>query len=401
MRGEPHRIVALDALRGFALLGILVINALAFALPISAYENPRALEPLRGPLAGGELAAWLISTTLCDFRFVSLFSLLFGAGLVLQARDGGPLAGARFRRRQAFLLLFGLAHAYLLYPGDILVSYAIVGFAVWPLRRSTPRRQLVVGAALLAVPVLITAAMQLTFSRWPEAWRAGLLEELSPSAAALADEIAWHRADWLTQLPHRAEGALAEETWSLGLIYNWRAAGFMLVGMALLQRGLLTGERPRATYVRLAAFGFGLGLPLALVGAGLLLWAPQPTAGLAGTIPNYLAAIPMALGWMALVLLLVKSGRAPRLVAALAAAGRMAFTLYIFQSLISTLIFDGHGLGLFGHLGRLALLAYALVLWALQVIAATLWLRRFRQGPLEWLWRRLVSATMPRGAPRR
>lgn len=272
---------------------------------------------------------------------------------------------------------------------------------VWPFRRATPRRQLIVGAALLLVPVAITVAMQLTFARWPEGWQAGLLEELSPSAESLGDEIAWHRASWLAQLPHRVDGAIAEETWSLGLIYNWRAAGFMLVGMALLQRGVLSGERPRAFYVRLAAAGFGLGIPLALVGAALVLWAPQPTAGLAGTIPNYLAAIPVALGWLALVLLLVKSGRAPRLVAALAAAGRMAFTLYIFQSLISTLIFDGHGLGLFGRPSRAALLAYAVVVWALQLVAASLWLRRFRFGPLEWLWRALVSATLRTAAPRR
>lgn len=399
MRAD-ERIVTLDALRGFALLGILVINALAFALPIAAYENPHALEPLRGTIAGGEAATWLATSVLADFRFVSLFSLLFGAGLLLQSRSLGELAGRRIWRRQLFLLLFGLAHAYLLYPGDILVSYAVVGLAVWPLRALRPRRQLLVGAGLLAIPALISLGMQLTFARWPAAWQSGLLEELTPSAAALTDEIAWHRAGWLEQLPHRIDGAIAEETWSLGLIYNWRAAGFMLIGMALLSTGILDGSRPRAIYVRIAALGLLVGLPLALVGAAVTYFAPQPLAGLAGTIPNYLAGVPIALAYMAAIILLVKSARVPRLVAALAAAGRMAFTLYISQSLISTLIFDGHGLGLFGRVSRAGLLGYALVLWLVQVVLATLWLRRFRMGPLEWLWRALVTATLP-AAPRR
>jgi uncharacterized protein len=179
------------------------------------------------------------------------------------------------------------------------------------------------------------------------------------------------------------------------LIYNWRAAGFMSIGMALLSTGVLTGERPRATYVRIAAIGFAVGIPLALAGAAVTYWAPQPLAGLAGSIPNYLAGIPIALAYMALIILLVKSDRAPRLVAALAAAGRMAFTLYIMQSLVSTLIFDGHGLGMFGKVSRAWLLGYALFVWLVQVGFATLWLRRFEMGPLEHLWRALVTSTMP------
>jgi uncharacterized protein len=331
---------------------------------------------------------------------VSLFALLFGAGLALQARSLGEAAGRRIRRRQVFLLLFGVAHAYLLYPGDILVSYAVVGLAVWPLRRLAPRRQLLVGAILVLVPALITLAMQLTCSRWSPPWQAGLLEEMAPTAARLHDEIAWHRASWLAQLPHRAEGALAEEIWSLGLIYNWRAAGFMSIGMALLSTGVLTGERPRPFYLRLVALGLLVGMPLALAGAALVYRMPMPLAGLAATIPNYLAGIPIALAYMAMIVLLVKSGRAPRLVAALASAGRMAFSLYIMQSLVSTLVFDGHGLGLFGRVSRAWLLGYAVIVWTAQVVLATLWLRRFRQGPLEWLWRALVTWTMP-SAPRR
>jgi uncharacterized protein len=211
-----------------------------------------------------------------------------------------------------------------------------------------------------------------------------------PDADAIAVETAAFRGGWFDQLPIRAAYTRDYLTIELWIFSVWRVTGMMLVGMALLQLGILTGERPRRFYVRMAAVGFGLGVPLVAWGLARNIaasWSLQ-YAFFAGAQWNYWGSMLMALGWIGLVILW-QSGRMRGVVFRVAAVGRMTFSCYILETLICTTIFYGHGFGLFGRVTRPWQIAICVGVWALLLIAAPFWMRHFRFGPLEWLWRTL------------
>ena len=388
--GEPERYEALDLLRGFAVLGILLMNIQSFAMPFAAYFNPTAL----GPPAALDYAIWSVKHLLADQKFMTIFSLLFGAGVLLMSRrvaeHGGRPAVVHYRR-MAWLLLFGLAHGYLLWYGDILVLYAVCGALIFPLRRLAPRTRLALGVASLAIGTALNLVAGLSMPWWPPEDVAEISAFWAPDAARLAREIAAYQGGWLAQMPHRTEVTFefhAFQLWFWGL---WRAAGLMLIGMALLDWKVPTGERTPAFHTKLAAAGFGLGLPL--VAAGL--WMNQAGgwtlhAFFTGGVWNYWGSVLVSLGWIGLVLRLWQAGTLPRLSRRLIAAGRMAFTCYILETLICTSLFYGHGLGLFGTVDRLGQVAVVLGVWIVLLLFAPWWLARYRMGPLEWLWRTLT-----------
>jgi len=163
LQQDPERIDSLDTLRGFAVLGILVMNVQSFSMPEAAYINPTAY----GDLGGGNGWAWLLSHVLADGKFMTIFSMLFGAGILLfteRAASRGDAPARLHVRRMLWLVVFGLAHAYLLWYGDILVAYGICGLLVYPLRRLRPSRRLVLGLAVMAV----TSCLALAQGRdWP------------------------------------------------------------------------------------------------------------------------------------------------------------------------------------------------------------------------------------------
>jgi len=172
----------------------------------------------------------------------------------------------------------------------------------------------------------------------------------------------------------------------------WRAGGMMLVGMALYKLGVLSAERSAAFYRRLAVAGLVAGLPLAAAGTAYKIHVDfaWDRAMFQGGLFNYVGSIGVFLGYLGLVILMVKGGRLPRLQQRLAAAGRMALTNYITQSLICSLVFYGHGLGLFERVGGPGQVAIVAAIWALQLAWSPWWLARYRFGPLEWVWRSLT-----------
>lgn len=389
---ESDRFEALDVLRGCAVLGILLMNVQMFAMPTSAYFNPLAL----GQPSTRDYAIWSVTHLLIDQKFMTIFSLLFGAGVLLQTAriaEHGARAAAIHYRRMLWLLVFGLIHAYLLWHGDILVLYALCGLWIYPARHLTPRRLLAGGLALLAIGSLLSLMSGLSMRFWPPDQLRLLSEGFwSPPPARLAEEIAAFRGNWLAQLPWRAKFALEFHTFDIWFWGIWRATGLMLIGMALLKWKLLTGERPRGFYAKLALAGFGLGLPMAAFG----LWQSHSTgwnvrdAFFLSSQWNYWGSVAMSLGWIGLFLRWWQSGAGRRLVARLASAGRMAFSCYIAETIICTTLFYGHGFGLFGTTDQMAQLLATFAVWFVLLIAAPLWLARFRYGPLEWVWRSLT-----------
>ena len=388
---ESERLQALDALRGFAVLGILVMNVQMFSMPYAAYFNPFAL----GQPSSRDLAVWSIAHVLADQKFMTIFSLLFGAGVLLQAgrmADRGVNPSAIHYRRMVWLLVFGLLHAYLLWHGDILVLYAVCGMLVYPARRLSARTLLALGLGALTVGSSIALAAGLSMDAWPPGAVREFNDSWKPPADEIAAETAAFQGGWMSQLAWRAAYSSEAQTSDLFFWGIWRAGGLMLAGMALLKSGVLTGARLPAFFARLATAGFGLGLPL--VGWGVARnhatgWNVRDGFFLAAQW-NYWGSLLVALGWIGLLLTLWRSGAARGAMARLAAVGRMAFSCYILETLISTTVFYGHGLGLFGRVDRLGQMVFTVAVWIVLLIVAPLWLRRFRYGPLEWLWRTLT-----------
>ena len=365
--GAGERITTLDAVRGVAVMGILTMNAVSYGLPAPAYFNLDS--------AGSDTwLDWLIGgagEVLFDQKFLGLFSLLFGAGIVLfadRAEAKGRRPGWFSLWRNLLLLFIGLAHMAL-WDGDILVLYAVCSPLVILLRRRRPATLLAVGTLLVLSSAAVAAIVQSTIDD-PATQLAGL----------------WYEGD-----------TMADEagTW---FIYNFFSTGLgmMLIGVALYRLDVLNGRRSTDFYKRMAVAGLAVGLPLA--GLGLAVTAADGFSGdvaLLGAIPNTFATIPAALGYVAVITLWNAAADSP-LRRRVRAAGRMALTNYLTQTVIGIVvlrgIFDAE------DLTRSWLAVFILSVWALQLWWSKAWLDRFRYGPAEWLWR---MATYRRWQPLR
>ena len=398
------RIVALDMLRGVAVMGILLLNIVGFGLPESAYLNPLGWG---GDNLSDQLV-YIINFVLFDGKMRGLFSFLFGASLLLvaeRAEQAGRSAARVHFARMFWLLLFGLAHLYLIWWGDILAHYALVGCAAFFLRDLPAMRLVGLGVLLVLaqtvlaadVPIgLATAREQLAGADAPRA--AMVVAQMQawlgvPPVDALLAEIETMRGGYAAILADRWAGHAGDPLAGLRTV-GAETLAYMLFGMAGLKAGLLSGEWTAAQYRRWAAIGLGVGL-LGYGGLAAYLWLERFSME-AVALAVVAAATPvrpvMVLGWACLVLLLMRPGGfwTDRI----AAAGRMAFSNYLGTSLICTSLFYGYGFGLFARLSRAELYPIVFLVWALMLLWSKPWLDRFRYGPLEWLWRSLA-----RGSP--
>lgn len=390
-----NRIRSIDALRGFALLGILVINVQWMAMIEGAASNPTVYPRFEGV----NRWLWIVAHLFVEQKFMTFFSMLFGAGILLMTRRveaRGKSAKAIHYRRMLALLVIGLLHAYFVWYGDILVTYALCGMIVYGLRNWSPRTLIVAGIAVLSVSSILSLTSGWSLPSWPAETLDDLARDWQPGVDAIARDIAAYRGGYLEVFRYRAPSAFAFQTvlflfWGL-----WRAGGLMLIGMGLLKLGFFGAQRPNSFYHRLMWIGFLVGLPIVALGIYLNMrndWAMEYSFLLGGQF-NYWAGLFVAMGWIGCVMLLSRSKRFVRATWLLAAVGRMALTNYLMQSILCTWIFYGYGLGLYGHVERLGQLMIVLGVWALQLVASPLWLRRFRFGPAEWLWRSLTYRHM-------
>jgi len=411
-----ERIESIDVLRGLAVLGILVMNIPTFAFSEYAFFNPT----VQGGFEGADRWAWIFSHVFFDLKMMSIFSMLFGAGLIVMdtraSARGVRLAGVYYRRL-TWLLLFGLLHAYIIWEGDILFTYAICGMALFPFRRLRPRWLIALGAILLLIPLPINSLFGLFFDLMRsaandaargvelESWRRGLAsswEETSrgfvPTPEMLQTEREQFLGGYFDGLARRAPAALFMQTFLLVTWSFWRCAGLMLVGMALMKLGVFSAQCSSRTYLRLLVAGYALGFPLVAAGAGRLIAHNFDFVEMfkLDFHFNYIGSIGVALGHSAVVMLICRHGVLTPLRRALAAVGRMAFSNYIAQSLICALLFYGWGFALWGKVSRAELLPIVVVIWMAQIAFSLAWLARFRFGPLEWIWRTLTYLRAPR-----
>jgi uncharacterized protein len=386
-----ERVLSLDVLRGFAVLGILIMNIQAFSMIDSAYINPAAY----GSLAGINKWVSILSHVFADAKFMTIFSILYGAGILMitgkiESR-GGRALGLHYRRT-LWLLVFGMMHAYLLWYGDILVAYAVCALLVFLFRNARPGRLLIGGLAVFSVGFLLFLFFGLSLKFWPAESYQDTLSSWKPGAEAIQRQVSAYRGGWLDQMAIRVPASLMHQTFYFLIRTGWRAFGLMLVGMALFKWGVLTGRRSRRFYVTLMCIGWAAGFPLVAYGvvrnyaAG---WTLDYSMFLGGLF-NYWGSLGVSLGYISMIMLFCQSDTLRKLTWPFAAAGRMAFTNYLVQSLICTTIFYGHGLGLFGRVERQGQILIVFAVWAFQLVVSPVWLRFFRFGPFEWIWRSLA-----------
>jgi len=353
---DAERITHLDMIRGVAVLGILLMNAVSYGLPSAAYFN----------LSSAGTESWLdwaiavFGEIFIDQKMMGIFSMLFGAGIVLFA-DHAAAKGARAGWLSLWrnLLLFGIGVLHtLLWDGDILTTYAVCAPILILARNAPPKLLLAAGIACILVIVPVNAAVQTA---------------ISPDGRELGDL-------WLSS---------GDSSDGVGLYFLFdffmRALGMMLVGVALFRMGIFSGANSPAWYRRAAIIGLGIGLPLAALGVVIAdIEDYDPAIALLHSIPNTVGTLPAALGIVSLVILWNMQPET-RVHRALQAAGRMALTNYLAQTIIGILVLrtalDP------GDFSRGWILLFVLAVWALQLLWSPAWLRAFRFGPFEYLWR--------------
>ena len=399
--GPGNRIATLDIVRGVAVMGIFGVNVIAFALPVQAYFNPAAY----GLESPADLGLWFATFILIDGKMRGIFSMLFGASMLLvieRAEAAGRTPADIHYSRMVWLLILGCIHYYLIWYGDILTLYALVGMIAYAFRRKSVRALLTWGLVFLGLDLLLMSAGAWSFfaaeaaARAPGAtadaiaqWRSMSSEFSVPDRTTLAKEFALYTGPWLgivrDQLTQGAIGPLRQ--FGLG---GLETLGYMLLGMAGLKSGFLRGAWDDARYRRIALWTLLVSLPAYALFAWIE-WRAGFDVSVFFLVFFVLAnpfRLAMMAGYASLIILL--SRRGGWLVQRIAAAGRAAFTNYLGASIVAVLIFYGFGFGLYGRLSRLEAWLFAPALWALMLLWSKPWLDRFNYGPFEWLWRSLA-----------
>ena len=381
-----ERNVTLDFIRGVAILGILLLNISAFGLPKAAYLNPAWY----GNITLSDAWTWALLDLFAQVKFLTLFALLFGAGLQLLL----PRGKRWIQSRLTLLVLLGFIHGLLFWDGDILLAYGLIGLICWRLIRDAPSVKSLFNTGvvlyLAGVGVLLLLGV-ISGSETSRAW--------TPDASALLYEKYWKVNGGMEAISNRVD-MMSNSLLALGAQYGWQLAGMMLLGAALMRSGWLKGQYSlqhyRRTGVLLVIIGMAINLP-AIIAQWHLDWAYRWCAFLLQA-PRELGAPLQTIGYAALMF-----GFWPQLsrfkwVIAIACVGRMALTNYLLQTLICTTLF--YQAGLFMKFDRLELLLFVIPVWAINLLFSVIWLRFYRQGPVEWLWRQLTLRAAGTSLPR-
>ncbi|WP_414901313.1 DUF418 domain-containing protein [Sphingomonas flavalba] len=406
--GASPRLATVDAVRGAAVMGILLLNIIAFAMPGYAYVDPQYY----GGATGANFFAWAGAYILADGKMRGLFTMLFGASMLLvadRALAGGEHPARVHYARMGWLLVIGMLHAWLVWAGDILVLYALCGAVAFLAWRLPARTLFAIAVALFAAKLAVGALQYDAAARYEAAatapaadpalrarWQA-YRDSMAPPPATAAEDLAAYRGGWASVQAARGDTARDYQQRILPLAVPDTLA-LLALGMALFRTGFFSGTWARRRYRQVALAGYLICIPLYLP---LVVWitgtAFSPvtllmTEALHLTLLRPLLTVADA----ALVILFVQSGRARWLAERLTAAGRMAFSNYIGTSLVCTLFFYGYGLGWYGWLERWQCYGVVAGVWLLILLWSKPWLDRFAYGPLEWLWRSLARGRLQR-----
>ena len=422
---NPHpveradRIQTIDIIRGFALFGILLMNIPGFGIDEIVYFNV-----LGNAHHGKDYYTLGIIFSFFDGTMRGLFSMVFGAGMILFTMNkkevkGGPTVAEYYYRRLLWLVAFGLFNAFaLLWFGDILFFYGLMGMLLYPFRNSSPKILWVLGLLCMFITVakdtnnytnqrekrlayvaavnaekekkVLTSKQREEKETWLE-----MEKNFKPDTARSAENVREMRGSypqvWMQLLPENTDGQIYYTYRGL-----WDMLCMMLIGMALFKIGFFSNKLENSTYVMLLLLGYGIGITLGIVFFNGLVGQFIHTGFYFDQYRvqhNNLYDIRrlfLCIGHASLLMVVYNSKLVPWLMRALAAVGQMAFTNYLVQSIICTLIFYGYGLGYYDKLRYHELYYVVFGVWILQLIYSPIWLKYFRFGPFEWVWRSLT-----------
>ncbi|GEO08059.1 DUF418 domain-containing protein [Segetibacter aerophilus] len=416
--GASERIQTIDMVRGFALLGILLMNIPGFGIDGSAFYNI-----INGPHNTADYYTLAIVTSFFDGTMRGLFSMLFGAGMVLftlskKEVEGGASVAEYYYRRLLWLVLFGVLNAYvLLWEGDILFYYGLFGMLLYPFRKTAPKWLFLIGLACFAtghfkqqmgyaefrekrLEYVKAIAAEKSHQKLTEkqksakaAWEE-IEKNRKPDMERTAENVSERRGGYATVFTHFADRNGSLET--MITYHFWPdMLGMMFIGMALFRLGFFSNKLTTSSYGLLLLVGYGIGIPIgwiffskgvAVTDIGRYLDAHRVPHGALYDLRRLL----LSLGHASLLMLIYRSQILPRLMKVLANVGQMAFTNYLMQSIICTLIFHGYGLGYYNQLKFHQLYYIVGAVWIFQMIFSYIWMRYYRFGPFEWLWRSLT-----------
>jgi uncharacterized protein len=395
-----------------------------------AYNDPT----IYGGADGLNLVAWVINNMFFEGTMRGLFSLMFGAGVVLitsrmEARGGGIEVADIYYRRNLWLFAFGIVHGWLLlWYGEILYFYGIAALFLFAFRNLQPRTLIIIGALVLATLVPKDIYQHVTtLSAWEEAqaaeqvqaglaegeelseeqqealdtWK-GIEEDANPSAEKIEKRIEGMRGNYFKIIGTISGTLIWFQSSGLYEFMFFDTVGMMLIGMAFLKLGIITGERSNRFYLLMMLFGYGIGLGVNAYETRLLLNSNFETLAWEQAGMTYgFGRVAMTFGHIGFWMIICSNGWLRWLTDRLAAVGRMALTNYVMHSVFAAFIFTGIGFSMFGALQRYQLYYVVAGIWLFQLIVSPIWMKHFRFGPLEWLWRSLTYAEkqpMRRGA---
>ena len=395
--GAFERITGLDVTRGFAVMGILAMNIIAFAMPENAYITPRAW----GGDTGADLWIWAFNYVLVDSKMRGLFSIMFGASTLLvieRAVASGQSPARAHYGRMIVLALFGLVHFFLIWFGDILFLYAAMGMILYAFRNLSIKalKRWIAGLFVLTMIfssqfVLLAVADLPGMPTELATATAGVRADMASNSEASQEQVAVHTSGLAAIVGDKLEHDLASPFIGV-LLYGPETLMLMLIGMIMFKSGMLRGQWPLARLDTWRNRCLGIGI---IANLALLWWQFQ--TGLDPVIlllATFYVSIPfdvvMSIGYAALFMGLAQRFAHNGLIQRVAATGQAAFTNYLGTSIAMTFIFYGWGLGLFGSVNRAACYLFVLGAWAVMLLWSKPWLARYRYGPLEWLWRSLA-----------
>jgi len=410
---QKARINSLDVIRGIALLGILLMNINGMGLPF-AYGDPS----IAGGAEGYNLNVWIMNEMLFEGTMRGLFTLLFGAGIILltsrlEAKGAGITTADIYYRRLLWLLLFGLFHAYiLLWYGEILYPYALFGLMLFPFRNSKVKTLLICGLTLICIGVVwdvvnhrdnllvqkeglatevlkkqgdsLSTEQQAAFDKWDKKVKKKTPEEVTEKIEAM------HKGYW-SVLKSNAKVNEFMQTYVTYHHWPWDILSLMLIGMAFFKLRIFHGEKSNLFYIIMMVTGYLIGLSINYYETCLEVHSNFDVMAQSKAGQTYqIGRLFTTLGHVGLFMLFIKSGILKFLQNALAAVGKMALTNYLMHSIIAAFIFFGFGFSLYGQLERHELYYIVGGIWILQLIYSTVWFKYFHFGPAEWLWRSLT-----------
>lgn len=396
-----NRIDSIDAIRGFALLGLPLMNIISFAMPFSAYMNPTVVD--NDSVINHIIFSFL--NVVADQKFMGLFTLLFGVSIVLLRQknlQNSRKAAWIHYSRMIWLFVFGILHVWFLWEGDVLVVYAFIGFIIYPFILLPNKALLSVAIVVLGFSFYILSCQDIKSENIGKNVRAELVSIYKPSEQQIIEQSARYLGSYADVVSHNRAGLIGEtdtvQTKVDVILGNWlfaiilKSFGLMCVGVVLFRYGVVQAALSPKIYKKILLGGIVIGLPITLFG---LIWNYSANWNIdhyysLGMVSKEVGAVFLTIAYIGILIIALKRVSFGKYAVWLGSVGRMALTNYILQSGICAFIFYGYGLGLHGTMSRLQLLPIVVVIWVFQIGFSIVWLHYFSQGPLEWVWRCLT-----------